>query len=273
MSTKLPADRYPGTDPARAALAEGMAQLLRLLAPAAADPRLDYSTLTGLASDLADLDRKMPLEDHPVNDADLSDRVRARHTLRGYTVLTRLGDFRFDYPECLAVAVYYDPISQQVIATLAAKMALLVDDYTRGSDRHTRGFGETLKYVEAREHVWERLAAADDVPPPRTLTVRIPGRAFEGAVDDRVVAKHSLPAPARQRRGRGVTYVYDRLADTQAEGLADELEEIGRLYTGPGSHVDDREVGRACLRAAARVRDQISAQLAAPAGKGGRADA
>lgn len=97
------------------------------------------------------------------------------------------------------------------------------------------------------------------------VVVSMPGAAHRAAITETFEASWGLPAPSRVPRGRGVAVVYEGLAAAQAAAVAERLAQVGEVFSGPGSHPDDRAAGRACRDAAERIRGQL-----AEPGRGGQ---
>jgi hypothetical protein len=98
------------------------------------------------------------------------------------------------------------------------------------------------------------------------LGVSVPGRAYAAIGGREFERACGLPAAWAVARGRGVSWVYERLTCGQAAALAERLEERGRAHTRPGSPPGDLAAGRACRDAAVKIRGLL-------AERGGAADA
>ena len=92
------------------------------------------------------------------------------------------------------------------------------------------------------------------------LKVTISGVTYNcAAAASNVPREEGWPAASPRRVGKGYQYVYYCTNLDQADSIAWHLEELGSTFAGCGDDPDMGRDGRACLKDAARIREQLKA--------------
>lgn len=91
------------------------------------------------------------------------------------------------------------------------------------------------------------------------MELRIPGRVWYDALDPMATGMEAdleLPQPHVQPKGRGVTFVYRDVTNTQANDLADYLEERAQVQSSyAGLDPNERELYRVMGSTARKMRE------------------